>query len=162
MPRTLSRRVFLRALTPIAGLATLSLRVPRVRAVEPVLGAATTNVWAAMMGPLLDGLRNLPPRVYVPHENGGDIAVIDPETRSIVDRFGVGRTPHHVTPAYDMSSLYVNVMGASRMVQIDPLAGRPVASFPVVSPYNLYWTLDGQMAVVAAEPANRLDFYDPA
>src|SRR5207248_4117334 len=52
--------------------------------------------------------------------------------------------------------------GSSRMLQIDPFVGRPIASFPVVSPYNLYWTFDGQMAIVAAEPANRLDFYDPS
>jgi DNA-binding beta-propeller fold protein YncE len=118
-------------------------------------------VWAAINGPLSEGLTELPPRVYVPHESGGDIAVIDPLTRIIVDRYPIGRTPHHVTPAYDLSSLYVNVMGASRLVQIDPWAGRPVRSFPVAAPYNLYFTLDGSMAIVAAEPANRLDFYDP-
>ena len=120
------------------------------------------NVWAAIMGEVRPGLAELAPRVYVPHELGGDVAIIDPRSRTIVDRFAVGRTPHHVTPAYDLSSLYVNVMGSSRMVQLDPLAGRPVRSYPVVSPYNLYFTLDGSLAIVAAEPQNRLDFYDLA
>jgi DNA-binding beta-propeller fold protein YncE len=100
--------------------------------------------------------------VYVPHESGGDIAVIDPLTRTIVDRFAVGRIPHHVTPSWDMTSLYVNVMGASRMVRLDPRVGRPVQSIPVAVPYNLYFTIDGGMAIVAAEPYNRLDFYDSA
>jgi DNA-binding beta-propeller fold protein YncE len=113
------------------------------------------------MGPTLDVAADLPPRVYVPHENGGDIAVIDPISRALVDRYPVGRTPHHVTPAYDLTSLYVNVMGSNRLVQIDPHAGRPIRSLPVASPYNLYFTLDGERAIVAAEPANRLDFYDP-
>jgi DNA-binding beta-propeller fold protein YncE len=128
---------------------------------EPSAGDGEPNVWAAIMGTLPPGLAELPPRVYVPHELGGDVAVIDPRSRTIIDRFAVGRTPHHVTPAYDLSSLYVNVMGASRLVQLDPLAGRPVRSYPVVSPYNLYFTLDGGLAIVAAEPQNRLDFYDP-
>jgi DNA-binding beta-propeller fold protein YncE len=118
------------------------------------------NVWAATMGALAEGVADLPPRVYVPNENGGDIVVIDPLTRRIVDRYAVGSTPHHVTPAHDMSSLYVNVMGAGRLVQIDPWAGRAIRSVPVAVPYNLYFTLDGAMAIVAAEAANRLDFYD--
>ena len=165
MPRTLTRRAFVRTLSLTACAAALAAPVDLARArdgVEPPTTSASDNVWAAMMGPIPEGLQDLSPRVYVPHEYGGDLAVIDPLTRQIVDRFATGRTPHHVTPAYDMSSLYVNVMGAGRMLQLDPVAGRPVRSFPVATPYNLYWTLDGQMAIVAAEPANRLDFYDPA
>jgi DNA-binding beta-propeller fold protein YncE len=155
MTRTFSRRALLRAIG-----ATL------VVAGSPKLAWAdtppVTNVWAAMTGGILESVADLPPRVYVPHENGGDIAVIDPLTRQIVDRFAVGRTPHHVTPAYDLSSLYVNVMGSSRLVEIDPRVGRPSRSLAVASPYNLYFTPDGSLAIVAAEPANRLDFYDPA
>ena len=132
MPRTLTRRLVVRALLAATPLAFMPR--PLAFAQQSSAPAATTNVWAAMLGPLPEGLAELPPRVYVPHENGGDVAVIDPITRQIVDRFGVGRTPHHVTPAYDMSSLYVNVMGGNRMVQIDPWAGRPVRSYPVAAP----------------------------
>ena len=152
-PRTLTRRSALMALggaLACAGLPTYA------RADEP----AAENVWAAISGPINEAVADLPPRVYVPHESGGDIAVIDPETRTIVDRFPIGRVPHHVTPSWDMSSLYVNVMGASRMVRIDPRIGRPVQSIAVAAPYNLYFTLDGSLAIVAAEPFNRLDFYD--
>jgi DNA-binding beta-propeller fold protein YncE len=104
---------------------------------------------------------DLPARVYVPHELGGDVAVIDPASLQIVDRFWVGRMPHHVTPAYGLDRLYVNVMSSSRLVVIDPSSGRPGDSISVPVPYNLYFTPDGSKAVVAAEPANRLDFYDP-
>jgi len=104
---------------------------------------------------------DLPPRVYVPNELGGDIAVIDPASMQVVDRFWVGRTPHHVTPAHDLDRLYVNVMDSNRLVAIDPRSGRPVDSIPVAVPYNLYFTPDGTKAVVAAERFNRLDFYDP-
>jgi hypothetical protein len=54
-----------------------------------------SNVWAAtttdyaIPAPCAD----IPPRVYVPHELGGDVAVIDPLSMQIVDRFWVGRTP---------------------------------------------------------------------
>jgi DNA-binding beta-propeller fold protein YncE len=178
MTRTLSRRSLIRALVTALGCSAAAngasaapvLALGHQMADAPVLtlarrlaGAQTPleiNVWAATMGPVSDNLLDVPPRVYVPHENGGDVAVIDPLTRTIVDRYAVGRTPHHVTPAYDLTSLYVNVMGSSRLVQIDPRAGRPIRSLPVASPYNLYFTLDGALAIVAVEPANRLDFYD--
>jgi YVTN family beta-propeller protein len=170
MTRTLSRRSVVLALGGIVGAATLKAAhaVPtaaqalfdhQARSV-PARGAEI-NVWAAMTTGLAEAVVDLPPRVYVPHESGGDVAVIDPETKRVVDRFSVGRTPHHVTPAHDMSSLYVSVMGANRLVQIDPRVGRPLRSLPVTAPYNLYFTPDGSKAVVAAEMANRLDFYDP-
>jgi YVTN family beta-propeller protein len=169
---TLSRRSLLRGFSAAAGASTFGLlaggpvsfgrRASAQPRIEPQSREAVPlNVWAAMTGPLSEGMADMPPRVYVPNENGGDVVVIDALSRTIVDRFVVGRTPHHVTPAYDMTSLYVNVMGSSRMVQLDAHAGRPVRSFPVLTPYNLYFTLDGGMAIVASEPANRLDFYDP-
>jgi DNA-binding beta-propeller fold protein YncE len=114
-----------------------------------------------MMGPIAEPLTHVQPRVYVPHELGGDVAVIDPQTYTVVDRFYVGRTPHHVTPAYDMSRLYVNVMGSGWLTELDIESGRPTRRIPVSAPYNLYFTLDGSLAVVAAEVYNRLDFYDP-
>jgi DNA-binding beta-propeller fold protein YncE len=165
---TLSRRQVLRVVGASLGATALGCALARplfspVHAQELVAPSpltASPNVWAAMLGSIPEIAADLPPRVYVPHENGGDVAVIDPTTRAIVDRFPIGRTPHHVTPAYDLSSLYVNVMGSSRMVQLDPHAGRPIRSLPVATPYNLYWTLDGSMGIVAAEPANRLDFYE--
>jgi DNA-binding beta-propeller fold protein YncE len=120
------------------------------------------NVWAAMTGGLPDIVADLPPRVYVPHELGGDVAVIDPGSMQIVDRFWVGRTPHHVTPAHNLYHLYVNVMDSNALVMIDPWIGRPIGSIPVPVPYNLYFTPDSKKAVVAAERYNRLDFFDAA
>jgi YVTN family beta-propeller protein len=119
------------------------------------------NVWAAINAPLGDDLAGLPPRVYVPDELAGDVVVIDATTRSIIDRFPIGRTPHHVTPAYDMSRLYVNVMSSGYLAELDISTGRPVRRIPVVAPYNLYFSPAGDLAIVAAESANRLDFFDP-
>jgi YVTN family beta-propeller protein len=89
------------------------------------------------------------------------MAVIDPFSMHIVDRYYLGRTPHHVAPAYDFSLLYVNVMDSSYLSVIDPRVGRPVGTIPVAAPYNLYFTPDGSKAIVAAERFNRLDFFDP-
>ena len=128
-------------------------------AMQPV--PSPTNVWAATASNVIPpSVSDLPPRVYVPHELGGDIAVIDPLSMQIVDRYWVGRTPHHVAPAYDFSLLYVNVMDSSYLTVIDPRVGRPIGTLPAAVPYNLYFTPDGSKAIVAAERFNRLDFHD--
>lgn len=128
----------------------------------PAVEMANDNVWGHLQGPIPEAVADVPPRVYVPHEMGGDLVVIDPLTKQIVDRYWLGRVPHHVSPAYDMSALYVNVMSSNMLVEIDPRAGRPTRTIPVHVPYNMYFTPDGTRAVVAAEMYNRLDFYDAA
>ena len=129
----------------------------------PEVADSELNVWAATATDKLPAaVADLPPRVYVPHELGGDIAVIDPTSMQVVDRYWVGQVPHHVTPDHDFEYLYVNVMDSNRLVVLDPWSGRPIASMAVPVPYNLYFTPDGTKAVVAAERFNRLDFYDPA
>jgi YVTN family beta-propeller protein len=121
----------------------------------------STNVWAATATNTIPAVvADLPPRVYVPHELGGDIVVIDPLSMQIIDRYWVGRTPHHVAPAYDLSQLYVNVMDSGYLTVIDPRSGKPTGTLPAAVPYNLYFTPDGTKAVVAAERFNRLDFHD--
>jgi DNA-binding beta-propeller fold protein YncE len=131
-------------------------------AAAPTPLPAPPNVWAATASNEIPAaVADLPPRVYVPHELGGDIAVIDPLSMQIVDRYWVGRTPHHVAPAYDLSQLYVNVMDSSYLTVIDPRSGRPTGTLPAAVPYNLYFTPDGSKAVIAAERFNRLDFHNP-
>ena len=51
-------------------------------------------------------------------------------------------------------------MDSNALVVIDPKVGRPASAIPVAVPYNLYFTLDGSKAIVAAERFNRLDFYN--
>ena len=137
------------------GSPALSFAAPPPQTANPPI-----NVWQATTGRLPPVVADLPARVYVPHELGGDVAVIDPATMQVVDRFWVGRTPHHVAPAHNLYHLYVNVMDANRLVMIDPWSGRPVNSVSVPVPYNLYFTPDSTTAIVAAEYYNRLDFYD--
>ena len=59
---------------------------------------------AAALGPALaPAVADIPVRVYVPNSGAGTVSVIDPATFAVVDRFAVGKVPHHVTPSWDLS-----------------------------------------------------------
>ena len=100
--------------------------------------------------------------IYVPNSQSNTVDVIDPATMKIVDHFAVGELPQHVTPAWDMKTLYVDNDLGNSLTPIDPTTGKPSGpAIPVTDPYNLYFTPDGHFAIVVAERFNRLDFRDP-
>jgi YVTN family beta-propeller protein len=104
-------------------------------------------------------------RVYVPNLRGNSVSVIDPETLKVVDKFKVGKSPQHVVPSWDLRTLWVANNAerslAGSLTPIDPRTGKPGEAIPVDDPYNLYFTPDGQSAIVVAEARHRLDFRDP-
>ncbi len=104
-------------------------------------------------------------RVYVPNRAANTVSVIDPGTLKVVDTFKVGVNPQHIVPSWDLRTLWVanNAEGRTdgSLTPIDPLTAKPGASIPVDDPYNMYWTPDGQFAIVVAEAYKRLDFRDP-
>jgi YVTN family beta-propeller protein len=110
---------------------------------------------------LSPAVANVPLRIYVPNSDAASVSVIDPATMKVVDRFGVGVRPHHVTPSWDLTKLYVNNTESNSLTEIDPRTGRPTRTIPITDPYNLYFTPDGTKAIVVAERYQRLDFYDP-
>jgi YVTN family beta-propeller protein len=119
------------------------------------------NVYASTIsGQVPARLSGIKPRVYVPNSNSNTVYVIDPETMQVVDHFVTGAIPHHVAPAPDLSTLYVDNEGSSSLTQIDIRTGKPVRDIPVTFPYNLYFTLDGKRAVVVAERLRRIEFWD--
>ena len=102
------------------------------------------------------------PRVYVPNTMSDTVDVIDPATLRVVDHFAVGAMPQHVTPSYDLRTLWVDNDEGNSLTPIDPLTGRPRGpAVRVDDPYNLYFTPDGRDAIVVAERMLRLDFRDP-
>ena len=103
----------------------------------------------------------MPDRVYVPNSLSNTVDVIDPHTYTVVGRFAVGALPQHVTPAYDLQTLYVLNDEGNSLTPIDPRTSRPGRSIPVTDPYNLYFTPDGRFAIVVAERDARLDFRNP-
>jgi DNA-binding beta-propeller fold protein YncE len=100
--------------------------------------------------------------VYVPNTNSNTVDVISQRTKTIVAHYAVGTQPQHVTPSWDLRTLYVDNDLGNSLTPVDPRTGRPRgAAIPVVDPYNMYFTPDGRYAIVVAERLQRLDFRDP-
>jgi YVTN family beta-propeller protein len=104
-------------------------------------------------------------RVYVPNIKSGDVFVIDPATFQVVDHFVVGGNPQHVIPSWDLKTLWVAGSAERKLsgilTPIDPKTGKPGTTVKVPDAYNLYFTPDGQSAIVVAEALKRLEFRDP-
>jgi YVTN family beta-propeller protein len=125
-------------------------------------GPSPADVYAHTgVGQLSPAVAGVPSRVYVPNSEADTVDVIDPVSFRIVDHFAVGRVPQHVTPAWDLTALYVDNDLGNSLTPIDPRTGRVGAPIPVDDPYNLYFTPDGTKAIVVAEKLRRLDFRDP-
>ena len=103
-------------------------------------------------------------RVYVPNRGENTVSVIDPATLKVIDKFKVGIHPQHVVPSWDLQTLWVanNAEGRTdgSLTPINPQTGKPGKSVPVDDPYNMYFSPDGQLAIVVAEAYKRLDFRD--
>jgi DNA-binding beta-propeller fold protein YncE len=104
-------------------------------------------------------VRSVPPRVYVPNSASNTVDVIDQRTFKIVAHYRVGLLPQHVTPSYDLKTLWVDNDVGNSLTPLSPITGRPKGKPVGVSdPYNLYFTPDGRYAIVVAERERRLDF----
>jgi YVTN family beta-propeller protein len=111
-------------------------------------------------GDLSAVVRNFPARIYVPNSGSNTVDIIDPKTYKIISHFRVGRQPQHVTPSWDLKTLWVlNDLGDS-LTRIDPATGTKGETIRVDDPYNMYYTPDGKYAIVVAERERRLDFRD--
>jgi DNA-binding beta-propeller fold protein YncE len=119
------------------------------------------NVYAAdRRGMLSPVVRHDPALVYVPNSKSDTVDVISQRTFRVIRRFAVGGLPQHVTPSWDLRTLYVTNDLGNSLTPIDPRTGRPGRPIPVLDPYNMYFTADGRFAIVVAEANRRLDFRD--
>jgi YVTN family beta-propeller protein len=120
------------------------------------------DVYAAgRPGRLAPWVRGDPARVYVPNSGSNTVDVIDQRTAKIVDHFAVGALPQHVTPSWDLRTLWVTNDTGNSLTPIDPRTGRHGRPVRVLDPYNLYFTADGRRAIVVAEAHRELDFRTP-
>jgi DNA-binding beta-propeller fold protein YncE len=132
------------------------------RTVAGTARAASVDVYAATRaGHLAPQVRGDPARVYVPNSQSNTVDVIDQRTARIVDHFAVGALPQHVTPSWDLRTLWVTNDNGNSLTPIDPRTGRHGRPVPVRDPYNLYFTVDGRRAIVVAEAHRALDFREP-
>ncbi len=144
--------------------STPGAQVTTVPGMPPVADARNlySETGASHMSPAVRGHLE---RVYVPNLRSNDVYVIDPAKMKVVDRFKVGAAPQHIVPSWDLKTLWVANNAERRtdgsLTPVDPATGKPGPAIPVDDPYNLYFTPDGQSAIVVAEAKKRLDFRDP-
>lgn len=111
-----------------------------------------------MLSPVVN---DFPAYVYVPQNRLNRVSVIDQKTFKVLHHFSTEREPQHVTPSWDLKTLYVGNDQGNTLNAVDPATGRKVKTLKVDDPYNLYFTPDGKYAIVVAERLRRLDFRDP-
>jgi DNA-binding beta-propeller fold protein YncE len=102
-----------------------------------------------------------PALVYVPDSYGTQVVVISQKTRKIIRTFQTGFLSQHVVPSWDLKTLWVNASAANQFVPIDPTTGQPGSPIPETRPYNLYFTPNGQEAVVMVEQNDIIRFANP-
>jgi YVTN family beta-propeller protein len=147
-----------------AGTARAQGPVSTVPGMPPVTDPANlySEAGAGKLSPAVAGALS---RIYVPNLRSNDVYVIDPATDKVVDRFPVGANPQHIVPSWDLKTLWVTNNAEHRtdgsLTPIDPTTGKPGEPVAVDDPYNMYFTPDGNSAIVVAEALKRLDFRDP-
>jgi DNA-binding beta-propeller fold protein YncE len=147
---------------PTTATSATALRVGPAAAAGGAAARQETDVYRADgPGMLSPAVRGDPALVYVPNSLSNTVEVISQRTMRVVAQFATGALPQHVTPSWDLRTLYVDNDVGNSLTPIDPRTGRPGRPIPVVDPYNLYFTPDGRFAIVVAERLQRLDFRRP-
>jgi DNA-binding beta-propeller fold protein YncE len=153
-------------LKPLAELPTSAksprreLRRPLKRGVMPAVLRANDIYAADRPDYLSPTVRHFPERIYVPNSGSDTVDEIDPRTYKIVHHFRTGANPQHVTPSWDLKTLWVDNNAGNSLTKIDPRTGKRGRTIPVADPYNMYFTPNGRYAIVVAEQLRRLDFRD--
>ena len=154
------------------GLGSPSATPASIASVPDSLGPTPTppaGVYAATVSGEIDpSIADVPERVYVPNELSGDVTVIDPATFTVIGRFATGAYPEHVTPDWDLQRLLVSNMNGGTLSVVDPRTAQTVDTITLsIFPYAVYFTVDGQKAIVVTDyisPSliedNGVHFYD--
>src|SRR3954447_5694769 len=72
--------------------------------------------------------------VYVPNSASDTVDVISQRTGRVIRRFAVGAEPQHVTPSWDLRTLWVTSDRGNSLTPIDPRTGRPGRAPPAPGP----------------------------
>jgi DNA-binding beta-propeller fold protein YncE len=107
-------------------------------------------------------LRSQPALIYVPDsEPNGHTTVISQRTHRIVRVLRTGALDQHVTPSWDLRTLYVEASASNHLAKIDPATGRMTGTVATSRPYNLYFVPNGRQAIVMDEEHDEIVFSDP-
>ncbi|GAA1959935.1 hypothetical protein GCM10009798_19420 [Nocardioides panacihumi] len=117
---------------------------------------------AAGPGMVQPALKAQPHLLYVPDsEVDGRTVVISQRTHRIVRVLDTGALDQHVTPSWDLRTLYVEASASDHLAKIDPATGRMTGTAATSRPYNLYFTPNGRQAIVMDEQHDEIVFSDP-
>ena len=152
--------------TPAAAPKPSAAVAPGVSATSPATGIPplldANDIYAAgRPGLLAPEARLAKSLIYVPNSGDNTVSVIDPVTYKVLRTVKTGKQPQHITPGYDLTTLWVDNDKGNSLTPIDPRTGEFGANVQVDDPYNLYFTADGAHAIVVAEALQQLDFRDP-
>ena len=126
------------------------------------VGPTSDNIYAGTQpGDLSPAVKNDRQLVYVPNSMSNTVDIISQRTLKVIGQFPTGALPQHVTPAWNLKTLYVDNDVGNTLTPVNPVTGQPGRPIPVADPYNLYFTPDGRYAMVVAERLERLDFRNP-
>src|SRR5262245_40193369 len=92
---------------------------------------------AARPGEMNPAVHDAVSRIYVPNSGDATVDVIDPATFKVIAHFDVGLEPQHVTPSYDLKTLWVLADQGNTLTRIDPETGQKKETVPVTDPYNM-------------------------
>jgi YVTN family beta-propeller protein len=97
--------------------------------------------------------------VYVPESATRTVAVINARTYRVTGRFRVGREPQHVAASPNGGRVYAGAAAADLLTVVDPRRVRPARRLRLLDPYNLYFTPDGETAIVVAHRKQQLRLF---
>jgi len=168
VPKSILLPALLAAAALVAGCGGTTASAPTKRSRKAAHGSVhghrrgPLNIYAAdAPTDLSPVVRHDPALVYVPNSMSNTVDVISQKTFQIVAHFNTGALPQHVTPSWNLKTLYVDNDAGNSLTPIDPRTALPGKPIPVVDPYNMYFTPNGRYAVVVAERLKQLDFRNP-
>ncbi|WP_433464532.1 hypothetical protein [Spirillospora sp. CA-128828] len=127
---------------------------------EVPLAPAGGPVYAATgPGMIAPNARGMPARLYV--ANGRTVDVVDPGTLRVTGRFHPGAAAARIVPSWDLRRLWVTDPAHGTLVPVGPRGGRRGRPVRVTAPTGLYFTPDGQDALVLARRPSRIGVRDP-
>src|SRR5262249_26630954 len=104
-PRMILRIAIVGTVCLCAWAADTNLKENLLPGMPPIL--EPNDIYAAdRPGNLSPVVKGFPNRVYVPNTESNTVTVIDPATYKVIETFRVGRLPQHVTPSYDLKTLW--------------------------------------------------------